>query len=143
MMILSVRHFFSLILLFFLVTFDKTLGMPFLSLFVLSLIAQDWPGVARIALLAVTAILISGLFLLPAWLTLLSLAVIVYGWIFATQAQTYANLVRVLWIGFWSIVYFVFSGAQVESPVFSTALIFNLIAMILSWRYLEKTNHGI
>lgn len=142
MLTLTIRQFLSLILLFFLITFDKTIGAPFLSLLILSLIAKNWPGIARIGLLAATAIVISALFLLPAGLTLLFLTFVVYGWIFASQIPARANLLRVLWIGFWSLAYFFFAGAQSGAQITSWPVIFTFIAMILTWQYLEKTSYG-
>lgn len=146
MLTLTIRQFLSLMLLFFLVTFDKTTGVPFLSLLMLSLIAKNWSGIARIGLLAATTIVVSALFLLPAGLTLLFLTFVVYGWIFASRAPTRANLLRVLWIGFWSLAYFFFAGAQLGvrsgAQIISWPVIFTFIVMILTWRYLEKTSYG-
>lgn len=138
MLAITIKQFLSIILIFILITLDKTLGIPFLSLLILSVVAKNWPGLARIGLIVFSAIVISALFLLPVSLTMIFLAMITYGWIFAGQIPARANLIRVLWIGSWSVVYYFFSG----SGETTWPLIFTCIAMILTWKYLEKTSYG-
>lgn len=142
MLILVIHQFLGLVALFFLVTFDKVIGLLFLSLLVLSLLATNWPGLTRVLLLVVSSVIFAGIFMMPLSVTLLILASIVYGWMFLDRAKVWGNLIRSVWLGFWSLSYYLIMGLEVGMRVSWWVIALELVLIFSSWKYLEKIKYG-
>lgn len=135
----TIKQLLLLVGFLLILTFEKVVGFPILSFFLIAVLASTWPSVMRIVLILIAAVLFSGLFAFSiSWVVIL-MGALVYGWIASSRLSDRKNSARLILITVLSI--FV---AVVNQSVFSNQLVvYALFSMLFSWYLLEKSAYAI